>query len=198
MRKGVGAIELFDGDTVEPSNLPRQLFDRSDLYKNKAICLRKNLLKQRIRKTKIIAHSCMFQKAVQDSVTIDCDIVICAPDNDETRTFVSRFFNKKVPVVFTGLDEQANSGYVFIQKPHNACIGCALPQVAKSSHNSCPNTPSIIDLVKIISGFVLFAIDSTLMERKRNWNFRQIFLDGFVPDFVRKIQRKEGCPVCNK
>lgn len=197
VRKGVGLIKIFDGDTVELSNLSRQFFYKEDLYKNKAISLAKNLVKEGVNSSLIVASPFMIQKAIEDKVDVSCDIVICAPDNDETRVFISRYFYDNTPVIFTGLDANANTGYVFIQEPGGACIGCALPNVVGDKGEPCPNTPAVIDLVKIISGFVLFSIDSTIMKRKRNWNFRQIFLGGFVPEVVKEVERKEDCSLCN-
>jgi molybdopterin/thiamine biosynthesis adenylyltransferase len=198
IRKGVGALKIFDGDTVELSNLSRQFFYKEDLYKNKAAALARNLVKEGVRKSMITAHPIMVQKAIEDKVDMDCDIVICAPDNDETRIFISRYFYGKVPVIFTGLDQNANTGYVFIQESGKACIGCALPNAVNNEREPCPNTPAVIDLVKIISGFVLFAIDSTIMKRKRNWNFRQLFLGGFVPEILKQVDRNGGCPLCSR
>lgn len=43
VRKGVGELHIFDGDTVEASNLNRQRFTAADLGKNKALCLARNL-----------------------------------------------------------------------------------------------------------------------------------------------------------
>lgn len=30
------------------------------------------------------------------------------------------------------------------------------------------------------------------MERKRNWNYRQFYMAEFVPEVVRKIEKREG------
>ena len=45
-RKGIGELVILDSDVVEPSNLSRQKFYKSDLYKNKAIRLARNLAKE--------------------------------------------------------------------------------------------------------------------------------------------------------
>ncbi|MFC1893599.1 ThiF family adenylyltransferase [Chloroflexota bacterium] len=42
VRKGLGTLTIYDGDTVDLSNLHRQLFYKEDLYKRKAIQLAKN------------------------------------------------------------------------------------------------------------------------------------------------------------
>jgi len=196
VRKGVGKLMIFDGDTVESSNLSRQLFYKEDMYKNKATSLAKNLVKEGIKKTDIEAYPCMFQKAAENKVDIKCNVVVCAPDNDDTRIYVAKLFYKITPVVFVGLDRQASTGYIFIQKPNGPCMACALPRTIENKREHCPNVAAIIDLVKIIAGFVLFAIDSAVMERRSNWNFRQFFIAGFAPEIVRTVEKKPDCILC--
>ena len=185
VRKGVGCLNIYDGDSVEFTNLNRQRFYEDDLYKNKAICLARNLVKEGIRKTEIIAYPVMFQRAVEEKINTKCDIVICAPDNDETRIFVSRHFYKTRPVIFTGLDRHANTGYILIQEKNKRFLD-VFPHAANKKRNPCPNTPAVIDITKIVAGYVLFAVDSIMMKRKRNWNYRQFFLCGFVPEILQK------------
>lgn len=197
LRKGVCQLKIFDGDSVSLTNLARQYFYESDLGKNKAVCLGKNLLNEAVRKTEITAYPFMFQKGMKEKINMSCDVVVCAPDNDETRVFVSRFFLNKAPVIFTGLDEEATTGYVFIQEPGKACIACARPETAKGGERiPCRQAAAIIDLGKIISGFVLFAIDTTVMKRKRDWNYRQIFIAGFVPEILKTVEKRQGCLIC--
>jgi molybdopterin/thiamine biosynthesis adenylyltransferase len=186
VRKGAACLKIFDGDTVELSNLSRQRFYEEDLYKNKAICLARNLAREGIRKTELIAYPVMFQRAVEDKIDTSCDIAICAPDNDETRVFVSNHFLETTPVIFTGLDRMANTGYISIQEPDKRSYLDDFPNAMNKRRQSCPNTPAIIDIVKIVAGYVLFAVDSVTMERKRNWNFRQFFLCGTVPEIIRE------------
>ena len=193
VRKGVGRLKIFDGDTVEISNLSRQYFYEEDLYKNKAVCLAQNLVKEGIRKTEIIAYPFMFQGAVEERIDTSCNICVCAPDNDEARIFISKHFGS-APVVFTGLDRQANTGYIFIQEPGKAGFLDAFPKSANKKRNPCPGTPAIIDIVKIVAGYILFAIDSVVMERKTNWNYRQFYMAGFVPEVVKKIEKRDVLP----
>jgi len=196
VRKGVCQLKIFDGDSVSLTNLTRQYFYESDLGKNKAICLGKNLLNEATRKTEMLCYPFMFQKGVEEKIDMGCDVVVCAPDNDETRVSASRFFLNKAPVIFTGLDTEATMGYVFIQELGKACIACARPDATGGERIPCRQAAAIIDLGKIISGLVLFAIDTTVMKRRRDWNYRQIFIAGFVPEILNKIEKRKGCPVC--
>lgn len=201
VQKGVGQLDIFDEDVVTKSNLSRQKFFKKDLYKNKAISLAKNLSKRAVKKSRIVAHPFTFQRGIEEGISINCDAVVCVPDSDETRIYVARLFYlncmKNIPVVFSGLSEDANTGYVFIQEPGKACFCCAFPEAIANNRNPCPNTPAVIDTGKAIAGHVLFALDTLLMpNRKRNWNYRQIFLCGFVPDIAMTIERRKDCQVC--
>lgn len=198
VRKGAGTLKLFDNDTVSFSNLSRQFFYKEDLYKNKAICLGKNLTKHCIKKTNIFCYPVKFQDAVEEKIDISCDLAICAPDNNEVRIYASKLFLNKTPVLFTGLDVLANSGYVFIQKPGEACFCCAFPDSINKKRNPCPNTPAIIDIGKVIAGFILRIADSAVMDRKINWNYRQIFLDGSIQEFIRVVEKNADCVICGK
>ncbi len=197
VRKGVGRISIFDGDAVEPSNLNRQLFFKEDLYRNKAICLAKNLSRFAIKKSRIIGYPFWFQEAVERGMDVDCDVAVCGVDNNETRVFVSRLYSeRKTPVIFTAVSMNANHGYVFVQEPEKACFGCLFPYAVKDRTSPCPNSPAVKDILKVMGGIVIYAIDTLFMGRKRSWNFKQVFLAGFVNDITATIEKKGDCPLC--
>lgn len=197
IRKGLGSLKILDGDEVALSNLSRQRFYKEDLYKNKALCLAKNLRKEAVKKSVIAGHPFTVQEAVEQGVDCSCDIAICGPDNNPARVFVSRYFyEKQIPVVFTAVSRDANHGYVFVQETGQVCFGCLFPEALNDKTEPCPNTPAVKDILKVVAGIVLYAVDSLVMERRRNWNYRQIFLGGFVPDILKKLERKENCVIC--
>ena len=45
------------------------------------------------------------------------------------------------------------------------------------------------DILKVIGGLALYAVDSLLMERPRNWNLRYVFLAGFIEDAHRIVEK---------
>ncbi len=57
IRKGLGWLNILDGDEVELSNLCRQKFYEEDLYRNKAWCLAKNLRREAVRKSTSITRN---------------------------------------------------------------------------------------------------------------------------------------------
>ena len=198
LRKGVGKLWICDHDVVEPSNLNRQKFYQKDIFKNKATRLAKNLTKEAIKRTEIIGYPLMFEEVVNNGIEIQPDIAVCGVDSNATRVYVAKYFYvRNTSVIFTAVSEDANHGYVFVQEPHKACFGCLFPEsVNNPGSEPCPNTPAIKDILKLVSAFVLYAIDSLIMRRKRNWNYREIFLAGFTPEKNLSIERRKDCPLC--
>jgi len=198
IRKGIFCLKIFDGDIVELSNLNRQRFYKEDLYQNEALSLAKNLVKEGTKRSLIIGYPFTFQEAVEKKVDTSCDLAVCGVDNNETRKYVSQFYYKKgIPVVFTAVSEDANHGYIFVQEKGKACFGCLFPEALSDDLEPCPNTPAVKDILKVVSGIVLYAIDSLIMKRKRNWNYKEIYLAGFVPDTNRIVKRRKDCPLCH-
>ena len=195
-RKGVGAMEIFDNDTVERSNLSRQMFYKKDLHKKKALRLPRSLARECIGPTEITGYDLRFQDALEMGLPLDADVYVFGVDNDEARVLGCRTLLGRDPAVFLGTGPEANNAYVFVQEPGHACFGCLFPDVVDraSSRQAC--VPSSIDIVMSIGGIALYAIDSLLMKRPRRWNFRQVFLDGSLPDHTVSVERREACPEC--
>lgn len=196
VRKGVGRLDIFDGDIVELTNLNRQRFFEKDLYKNKAESLAKNLIPEAIAKCVIAAYPVRFQCAVDEGYVPPTDLVICGVDNNETRSTVARYFLKKTPVIFAAVSEDADHGYVFVQEPGTVCYGCLFP-TSVNDLTQHPCSPAVIDILKVIAGIAVYAVDTLVMNRKRNWNYREIFLSGFIPERISMIPKRTDCPICS-
>jgi len=197
VRKGIGFLSILDGDTVDLSNLNRQRFYKCDLGQNKAVRLGRNLAPEGFVGTVITAYPFYFQEAVELGHTISTDLIVCGVDNDETRTYVAQYaLQHTVPAIYSAVSRDANQGYVFVQLPGEACFGCAFPSAVSNMVTPCPGVPAIMDILKVIAGVVLYAIDTVLMDRKRNWNYRVIHLAGFMPDVSTLIEKRASCQIC--
>lgn len=195
-RKGYGAISCYDHDLVEITNLNRQLFFVEDIGKKKGVCLAKNISRFATCGSVIEGWGYSFQDAVALGHPFDTDIVICGVDDSTTRVEVSRFFRaKNIPVIFTAVDYMAESGYVFVQEVGKSCFGCCFPDCLDNIKIPC-RTPAVKDILKTVAGIGLYAIDSLVMERKRNWNFRLVHIAGFAPDAKMMIEKNPKCPLC--
>jgi len=205
VRKGVGHLVLCDGDTVEPTNLNRQKFYARDLWRNKAIRLARNLAMEGFLGTRVTGIPFSFAEALERGLIERPDVAVCAIDDELWREEFSRWARlERIPAVFTAVSENGDGGYVLIQRVDEACFGCVFPR-AKPIRDDldnyrapCPGAPAIKDILKVVAGFVLYAVDSLLMERPIQWNYRQVHLAGVMPDFTERIERRPDCHLCGE
>lgn len=199
VRKGCGHVEVYDGDDVELGNLGRQKFFPADVGKNKAVCGARNALPHASWPTEIIAHPMWFEDAVRHGVVGGASAAIIGPDRDSARVFASRYFYSMCPAIFVAIGTKAEHGYVFIQRPGEACFGCLFPEAVTNTRKPCPGVPAMIDILLVTAGLVLTALDAVLMKgRKVNWNYWDIYPSGMLPTQPLTIEQRKDCPICGK
>lgn len=196
VRKGIGKITYIDFDTISLPNLNRQYFRQEDLGKSKSFQIIKNLQKLGFMGTELNGYNDHVQNYLLNE-NPKPDLFVCGVDNDEARICVAKYgIDNKIPVIFTAVSRDANQCYVFIQKPKEACFGCVFPEAIHNTVSPCPNLPSMKDVIKVASGFVLFAIDSIVTDRPISWNYRMLFLAGFMNDQKSVKERNPNCELC--
>lgn len=196
VRKGVGTLKILDFDTVTLSNLNRQFFFAHDLHQPKAWALARNLAPHGAMGTKLIAHNLAFENAQDAGVDLDCDVAVSAVDDGTTRVAIARFaLEKRIPALFGGASEKADYASLFVQEVGGPCFACAFPG-EDLTRTPCPGSPAIKDLFKGLACPALYAMDSLVMERPRNWN-----LHGLCPSDPSLavsgwVKRRPDCPLC--
>jgi adenylyltransferase/sulfurtransferase len=101
---GIGKLVLIDGDIVELSNLHRQpLHGSDDVGKKKVKSAEESLSKINSVTTIKIVYDYLDEQNGLDIIR-NCDVVIDATDNIETRQLIDRFSKEtNVPMVYGGL-----------------------------------------------------------------------------------------------
>ena len=194
VRKGIGALTILDDDVVEPSNLNRQRFYRKDLGHNKAYALAENLLHECVHNTLLTAYPLLLEEAIDNRIDLVHDVAICGVDNNPARVAASSYFRRlHIPVIFTAVSADADHGYVFVQEPTGPCFGCVFPDAIDSRTYACPATPAIADILQAVGAIAVYAVDTCLMRRPRNWNFRRIYLSDQAWDTAAMIQPRSDC-----
>lgn len=198
VRKGAGLLRIFDHDCVSVSNLNRQFFFECDLGKPKGARLVRNLAAHATCRTVLEGYALSFQDAVALGMDLDATFVVCGVDNGRTRVDVSRHFRAKgTPVIFVAVDSLAETGYVLVQETNGPCFGCFFPRTLYGRKQPC-RAPASKDVLKVVAGLALYAVDSVLMERKKAWNYRQVHLAGFAPDTQLLLEGNPECPLCHE
>ena len=197
-RKGAGAIYFCDHDVEDKTNLNRQRIYEEDVYKKKAISFAKNLVKECTCGTELVGYPYSIQRMIEDEMIPGFDFGIAGFDNEPARyDFVQLLIKKKKPGIFLGVSEDADSGYVLIQEVEGPCYSCAFPPYSGSGKMPCPGVPAVKDILKLLGGIGLYAIDSVLMSRKRFWNLWVVSLSGWMPDVKMRVEKRSNCEFCS-
>lgn len=196
MRKGVKELTICDGDIVDITNLNRQRFFACDLGKYKASQLAINLRKEAVYRTRIKGIDLYFEEALEEGYIKKADIIVCAPDDDETRIFAAQYcLANEIPLITIGLSPDSDYGYVFIQYTgaDSACFGCMHKGI--SGKEKC-GVSSNINLSIVAAGHLLTACDAILSKTKLGWNFHRFSIFGKMPDSKQTIPQWSECKIC--
>ena len=98
-------------------------------------------------------------------------------------------------MIFTGVSRDGDCGYVFVQEKRGPCIGCLYPDMADDDRYPCPGTPAIADILQAVGAMAVYATDTLLMQRKRNWNYRRISLSDGALDASSLIPERPDCRI---
>ena len=195
---GVGTIGLVDYDTVEISNLNRQI-----LHSMSRIGMPK------------VESAAIFLKNINPGLTINCyntslskenifdiiagyDVVIDAVDNFPTRFLLNDacFFAGK-PMIDAGVI-RFDGTFRTILPQKGPCYRCTLPDIPSSdSIPSCAES-GVLGPIPGIMGFIQSAEAVKLLSGQGDiLSDRMIFFDGLFSDFCTiKINRNNTCPLC--
>ena len=199
VRKGVGRLILCDHDQVDPSNLARQQFYAADVGQPKALALARNLARQATGPSVIEGHAYSFQAARDKGIKLDGQVAVVGVDNNTTRLEAAKYYLARgIPVIFLAVDVLAARGYVFVQTSQagDPCFLCRFPDAPNDKRiHGCAGAS--IEILKIMAGIALYAIDSLLMHRPRPWNYKTVFLDR-AGDGQSLVGRRPNCPLCRE
>lgn len=128
---GIGRLIICDNDSVEMSNLNRQILhttERIGMDKSESAALQLRALNPEI----IIEPKKMFIEGDPSALIDNADVIIDCLDNIETRYILNDYSIKTgVPIVHGGINGYAGQ-ISFISPPETACIRCIFPEALKS------------------------------------------------------------------
>ncbi len=152
---GVGKVDIIDHDTIEDTNLNRQILFYDSVGGSKA-----SVLASKIEKMNKEIKARAIEKRFDETFEGEYDIIFDCVDNFETRAQISEYAVRNgIPVVSGGTDFK--SGQVAVYAPGKACLDCQLnlSEFAKKSKDpqgciDAPN-PSVIFTNQVIAGLMV-------------------------------------------
>ncbi len=197
---GVGTLYLADGDTIEISNLPRQIqFSEQDINQNKAEVAADKLNAQ-FPDSDIEAIDDMLDQELCDYYLPQVDLVVDCSDNIKTRYLVNQAcITYKVPLVVgaaTGFD-----GQQLVVDPRDnssACYHCLFPASEKAPANNCQTLGILGPVLAIVAGMQSLQAIKILTGNKAQINQLNLF-DGLANQWQQFTMKKQkNCCVCGE
>ncbi|PMP71722.1 MAG: adenylyltransferase [Thermodesulfovibrio aggregans] len=191
---GVGKIIICDFDSVEITNLNRQiLHSHTRIGINKALSA-KITLSAINPDVEVIPVTEKITAENAHALVADSQIIIDCMDNLETRYILNEVaINKGIPLVF-GAIYGAQGMLSFIQPPETPCLKCLFPEAPpKETFPVVGATPGVIGALQALEAIkYLVGIGKNLKNKLFVW-------DGMSQDFKTfKAQKDPACPVCGK
>lgn len=191
---GVGELHICDADTVELSNLNRQiLHNDSRIGMSKAVSAFKTLsaLNPDIR---VVPHRDYLEESNVEGVVGRPDLVVDCLDNYDTRYLLNHYcLHRGIPLIH-GAVEGLIGQTTFLQSPETPCLRCIFPEAPpRRLFPIVGVTASIIGSIQAMEALKhLTGVGETLKNRL-------LIFDGHDMSFVSiTLQRQPNCPECGQ
>ena len=196
---GVGHITLMDHDSVELTNLQRQIMHAESSIGKSKVASGKEFLERLNSTIQIETIQAKATSTLLDELLPSVDIVLDCTDNFSTRHLINAAcFKNKTPLI-SGSALKFD-GQVSVFDPRNSsspCYACIFSPDEEFEEVSCSSMGIFSPLVGIIGAMqaaqalqVLIGFGEPLVGRMLLWNGRTTQIDEI------RISRNSECPVC--
>jgi molybdopterin/thiamine biosynthesis adenylyltransferase len=189
---GVGEIRICDADTVELSNLNRQILHNDATIGDPKTASAARTLGELNPTIKVLPFSEYLEQSNVERLVGRSDIVVDCLDNFETRYLLNAYcVQNRIPFVHGAV--QGLIGQVtFLCPPETPCLECLIPEAPpKAVFPVLGATPGVIGCLQAMEVVkYLTAVGSNLKGRL-------LFLDGEEGEFSSlAVKRLPTCPQC--
>ena len=189
---GVGEIRICDMDTVDLSNLNRQiLHPEARVGESKAASAEKTLSELSPR-SEVIAFSDYLDAGNVDRIAGHPDIIVDCLDNFEARYVLNAYaIEKGIPLVHGAIWGMMGQ-VTFVQPPETPCLRCIFPEPPpKETFPVVGVTPGLVGCIQAMEALKFLTGIGTLLKG------RLLIFEGEDMDFnLLEVARDCDCPLC--
>lgn len=196
---GVGRITVVDNDTVDLTNLQRQIIHSMDrVGKAKALSAQATMqaINPEVTVTPIVARA---DAALLDDLVAQADVVLDCSDNFATRHAINQAcVNHGKPLVSGAAIRFDGQVCVYDPRaPESPCYACLFPPDSGHEEINCATMGVLAPLVGIIGSLQAAEALKVLSGAGRTLTGRLLMLDGRSMEFTQiQITRQAACVVC--
>lgn len=197
---GVGQLTLVDDDTVELSNLQRQILHRNQNIGQSKVESAKSNLHAINHETNIIAIDHRLDESSLTRQVQLADIVLDASDNFDTRFAINRAcIEQKTPLVSGAAIQFEGQISVFNSRDeHCPCYACLYPDKGKENL-TCSENGILAPIVGIIGSMQALEAIKLICHIGKPLYGRLLLFDALALQWRSMNFKKDpACPVCSK
>jgi len=195
---GVGTLTLVDFDTVDHSNLQRQIVHNIDSIGDSKTNSAKNTLSRINPETSI---HCINKQLTLDEIEVlfkKADCVIDATDNFATRFLINRAcVSQQVALVSAAAIQYEGQISVFDNRHKNsACYACLYAEGGEENTN-CSDNGILAPVVGILGSLQALEAIKLICSIGETLQNRLLIFDGLTMQWrTMKLNKDPNCPVC--
>lgn len=196
-RAGVGKITLIDADTIEMSNLQRQIAyveDNIGFYKAEILAKRLKQINPHIR---VESQTVKLDESNAEALISTQDLVLDGCDNFTTRYLVNQSC-KQFNVPLISASAIGFQGQLFMVEDESACYECLFPKEQHANENlRCADsgvlatTPNVMASLQAHHALLYLALGKTPLKQKL------MLWDGLsMKQRLLAFEKDTDCPIC--
>jgi molybdopterin/thiamine biosynthesis adenylyltransferase len=197
---GVGTLTLLDFDTVDNSNLQRQIIHNShNIGQSKVVSARNTLL---AINPETAIHG-IDQKLSENEIAqliSDVDCVIDATDNFTSRFIINRAcVARQIPLVSAAAIQYEGQISVFdLRQKSSACYACLYAENGEENTN-CSDNGILAPVVGILGSMQALEAIKLICKIGETLQNRLLLFDALALQWrTMKLNKDPNCPVCSK
>lgn len=196
---GVGSITIVDDDTVDLTNLQRQIMHRTDRIGQAKVLSAQSTLAQLNPAVQVQALQAHADPRLLQSLVAQADVVLDCCDNFQTRQAINAAcVQQRVPLVSgaaIGMD-----GQIAVYDPrdvHAPCYACVFAPDAPPEEARCATMGVLAPLVGVIGAMQALEALKLLAQTGTSLSGYLLMLDARSMEWTRlRVQKNPACAVC--
>jgi molybdopterin/thiamine biosynthesis adenylyltransferase len=196
---GVGKLTICDSDTVDLTNLQRQIAHSTDRIGTPKTNSMKRTLGEINPEVDVIALNERMNMSGLLEVVADADVVVDASDNFLTRYAINRACSmRRKPLVSGAVVRFDGQVAVFdLRNVHSPCYHCLFPEDGENEDMRCAMMGVFAPLVGVIGSVQAAETLKILLGIGQTLNGRLLLLDGLSMEWRSiKLKKDSACKVC--
>jgi len=198
---GVGRITLVDGDSVDQTNLQRQILHRSAAVGLPKAQSGRQTIAEYNPEVTVIALEARAAGQMLDELVAGADVVLDCCDNFATRHDLNRAcVRHRKPLVSGAAIRFDGQVSVFdLRKPDAPCYHCLFPEGQDLEETRCAVMGVFAPLTGIIGAVQAAEALKLLMDVGESLNGRLLLLDGLAMEWRQvRLARDKACAACGR